>query len=64
MARLQSEIPRLWRRGEGLFTVNTVGVKDRGPHRQVDLVHGQKVFREPIRGFHDLLYLRLCVICH
>jgi hypothetical protein len=46
---------KLWRRREGLFTFNTAGVKDKGPLRQIDLGHVPKVFREPIRNFHDLL---------
>jgi hypothetical protein len=41
--------------GEGLFTVNTAGVKDRGPLRQVEMGHVPKVFMGPIRSFHDLL---------
>jgi hypothetical protein len=41
--------------GEGLFTVNIAGVKDMGPRGQMDLGHVLKVFREPIRSFHDLL---------
>jgi hypothetical protein len=41
--------------GDGLFTVNTTGVKDRGLHHQVGLGHVPKVYRQPIRGFHALL---------
>jgi hypothetical protein len=40
---------------EGLFTVNTAGIKDRGLHHQEDSGHVPKVFWEPIRCFHDLL---------
>jgi hypothetical protein len=41
--------------GEGLFTVKVGMVKDRGLCRQLDLGHVPKVYREPIKGFHDLL---------
>jgi hypothetical protein len=43
--------------GEGgrLFTVNRAGVKDRGLYHQMDLGHIPKIFRELIRGSHDLL---------
>jgi hypothetical protein len=55
MARLQSKIPYLGRKGERLFEVNRAIVKGRGPRLQVDLGHVPKVFREAVRGFHDLL---------
>jgi hypothetical protein len=43
---------------EELFTVNAAreaGDKFKELHHQVDLGHVCKVFREQIRGFHDLL---------
>jgi hypothetical protein len=39
--------------GDGVFTVKKTGTKERGLFRQVGLGHVPKVFREPIRGFHD-----------
>jgi hypothetical protein len=39
----------------GWLGVYKAGVYDMGLHQQVHLGHGPKVFREPIRGFHDLL---------
>jgi hypothetical protein len=50
---------KLWRRGEGLFTFKTAGIKDNGTLRQVNLDNVLKVFREMIRGFHDLLRKKL-----
>jgi hypothetical protein len=40
--------------GWGLFTVSRAMAKDRELRHKVDLDHVPKVFREPIRGFHDL----------
>jgi hypothetical protein len=41
--------------GEWLFEVNTAGVKNKRPRRQVDLNYIRKVLSEPIRGFRDIL---------
>jgi hypothetical protein len=41
--------------GEGLFTLNTTGVKDRVSSRHEDLGHVANVFKEMIRGLYDLL---------
>jgi hypothetical protein len=41
--------------GGGLFTKAEQGLRIRWEsHCQVDLGHVLKVFREPVRGFHDL----------
>jgi hypothetical protein len=44
-----------WVEGIGGWGCLQSRLKDMEPHRQVYLGHVLKIFREPIRGFHDLL---------
>jgi hypothetical protein len=41
--------------GEMEFIASAEGGREQGPCSQVDLGYVPKVFREPVRGFHDLL---------
>jgi hypothetical protein len=49
-------------RAERVFIVNRTVVTDGGPRRRVDLGHVRKVFREPIRGFYNLLRQKSAVV--
>jgi hypothetical protein len=57
MARRQSEITSFGGRGRGWGCLK-IRLKDMELCRQVYLGHVLKVFREPIRGFYDMLKLK------
>jgi hypothetical protein len=44
---------------DGVGVIYKAGVYDMGPHLQVYLGHVLDIFRELIRGFHDLLRQKL-----